>query len=87
MIERNGLGRQIGGDRARHAPFYLVRHPDRGAELAGSAIAALKAIMLNEGILERMQMVGLSKTFDRGDRTTLILYRQREARVDPFTVD
>jgi len=43
--------------------------------------------MLKEGVLEWMQVADLSEAFNCGDRTILILHRQREAGVDPLTVD
>ena len=87
MVDLNHLDRHIFSDRARHPAFYLVGHPDRGTQLAGRAIAALEAIMLDEGVLERKQMAGLSEAFNRSDRTILILHGQGEAGVDPFAVD
>jgi hypothetical protein len=54
MVELDRLGRQVSGDRAWHATPYLARHPDGRTNLAGCAIAALKAIMLDKGMLQRM---------------------------------
>jgi len=47
----------------------------------------LKAIVLYKRLLQWMQMVGLGEAFNRGDSPILILYRQREAGVDPLAVD
>jgi len=54
--------------------------------LTGRAVAALKAIMLDERRLEWMQASVRGDSFDRYDGATFILHRQRKARRDPFAV-
>ena len=61
---------------------------DGGAELAGRAIAALEGVVLDEGVLDRMQRaVGTGQAFDRGDRRAILHHRQGQAGVDPDAVD
>ena len=52
-------GRLASGPRSHSSacPCWLsAEHSDGGADLAGGAIAALKAVMLDKGRLQRMQM-------------------------------
>jgi hypothetical protein len=40
---------------------------DGGADLAGSAVAALEAVVFEEGGLDRVEGVALGEAFDGGD--------------------
>src|SRR5262245_30803600 len=50
-----------------------------GTDLAGSAVAALKGVMLDEGLLQRVKRPSLRQTFDRRDPRAILHDRQREA--------
>jgi hypothetical protein len=52
-------------------------HADRRANLAGSAIAVLETVVINERLLQRMQSSIRSETFQGGDGAALILHGQR----------
>src|SRR6185437_928736 len=75
-----------GRDRARNAGPELAHHPERRADLAGCAIAALEAVAVDEGLLERMQLAVRREPFDRRDRAPVVLDREREAAVDALAV-
>ena len=65
----------------------LVEHADRRADLARRAVAALVAVVLDEGGLHRMQLVRRAQAFDGGDLGALVHHRQRQAGVDAPAVD
>jgi hypothetical protein len=52
-------------------------HPNGRADLAGGAVTALKAVMFDEGRLQRMQIVACGEPLDRGDGLAIMHYRQR----------
>ena len=79
--------RQVGAHMARNAGLDLVEHRNRRADLPGRAVAALIAVMLHEGGLHRVQVVGRAQPLDGGDAVALVHDRQREARRDPPPVD
>ena len=79
--------REVGGDMAGNARLDLVEHRDRRADLARRAVAALVAVVLDEGGLHRVQLVRRAQAFDGGDAVAVVHHRQRQARVDPATVD
>ena len=58
-----------------------------GADLPGGTVAALEGVMLDEGLLQRMQRASLGQAFDCRDLRTVFHDRQREARVDPPAID
>jgi len=68
-------------------PAGLLEQRDRGHDLAGRAIAALVAIVRDEGRLHGMQRPGLSDAFDRGDLVALVHYGEAQAGVHPHAVD
>ena len=51
---------EITGDSAGRASLPLLQHGDRRTNLAGSAVAALKAIVFDEGSLHRVEFAALS---------------------------
>ena len=53
---------------------------DRRADLPGRAVAALVAVVLDEGGLHRVQVVGRAQPFDGGDAVALVHHRERQAR-------
>lgn len=71
--------REVGGDVAGHAAPQFRDHADGRADLAGRAVAALEAIMLDEGLLQRVRRALGAETLDGGDGTALKLHRKREA--------
>ena len=72
---------------ARNAGLDLVEHRDRGADLAGCAVAALEAIVFDERGLHGMHLVGRAETFDGRDAVAFVHHREREAGVDAASVD
>ncbi|PNU04835.1 hypothetical protein A8V01_18120 [Novosphingobium guangzhouense] len=58
MAERHIRGIEIISYMAWDAAPDFIRHADRGANLAGGAIAALEAVMVYECLLERVQIGG-----------------------------
>src|SRR3954464_3330053 len=67
------------------APFS--DQPHRSHDLPWRAIAALECIMLDEGLLHRMEAAVLRQSLDRGDRLALRPHREREAGIDPPAVE
>ena len=55
-------------------------------DLPGRAVAALKAVMLDEGFLDRMEGFRCPKTLDRGDLGVLVHYRQGQAGIDAAAI-
>src|SRR5262249_43687790 len=53
-----------------------------GTDLAGSAVAALEGVMLDEGLLQRVKRASLRQAFDGRDPRAIVHNRQREARID-----
>jgi len=50
---------------------WLPQERQRGHDLPGGAIAALKAVVIEEGLLHRMQLVAFGQTFDGGNVLSL----------------
>jgi hypothetical protein len=67
--------------------FALGDQTDGRTDLTGSTVAALESVMLDEGLLQRMQRASLGQAFDRRHLRTVFHDRQREARVDPPAID
>ena len=78
---------QVGADMARDAGLDLVEHRHGRADLPGRAVAALIAVMLDEGGLHRVQVVGRAQPLDGGDAVALVHHRERQAGIDPPPVD
>src|SRR5438105_5442408 len=55
----------------------LANQGDRRADLSGRAVAALEAVFLNEGCLDRLQTPFARKAFDRDDLLAGVHRRQR----------
>ena len=79
--------RQVGADMARDAGLDLVQHRHGRADLPGRAVAALVAVVLHEGGLHRVQVLGRAQALDRGDAVALVHHGQRQAGIDPPPVD
>ena len=84
--QRGMRDRQVLGDVARHAGAAFRQHADGGTDLPGCAVAALEAVMLDEGGLHRMQRFAVGEAFDRGDRLAVVHDRQRQAGIDAPSV-
>src|SRR5690349_4752392 len=65
----------------------FLQDRDRGADLPRRAVAALKAIVLDEGCLHRMHLRGRAETFDGRHLLTLMHHCQCEAGIDAPTID
>gem|GEM_PF-4277972 len=65
---------EIGGHMAWHPPRNFRRHADGGTYLTGGAVAALKAVMLDEGLLQGMQVAWGPDPLNGRDRASLALY-------------
>ncbi len=64
--------------------------PEQGAEahdLAGGAVAALEAISLDEGFLQRVQIVAVADPLDGGDLPLRAIHGQGQAGVDRPAID
>ena len=85
--ERHDSGSNVLGDRARPTGCMFRQHPDRRADLAGRAVAALEAIELDEGRLHGMEDVAIGEPLHGCHFPTVELHGKAEARVDPLTVD
>src|SRR5205823_4295259 len=59
----------------------LAQHPDRRAELARGAVAALEGVVLDERALERMQLAVLGEPLDRDDVRAVVRDRECETGV------
>src|SRR6266566_4011485 len=58
-----------------------------GHDLARGAVAALKAVVLDEGRLQRMQFLTLRQTFDRGDPGAIVHHGERQAGKDALAIE
>jgi len=65
---------------------WLLEQGDRGHDLAGSAVAALVAVMLDERGLHGVEIAGVPEALDRGDGVALVHDREREAGVDAAAI-
>ncbi|KQR35760.1 hypothetical protein ASF91_22055 [Rhizobium sp. Leaf155] len=67
--------------------LYLFQNGDGGTDLPRRTVATLETIVLDERRLHRMQIVGLTKTFNGGDFVTFMHDRKRQTGVDATTID
>src|SRR5688500_7915432 len=67
--------RHVGGCMTRPRRARFREHADRRADLAGSAVATLKSVVLDERSLKRMQGVCRAQALDRDDLIALVHYR------------
>ncbi len=65
----------------------LLQKSDGGHDLAGGAVAALVAVVLDEGGLHGMKIVGLADAFDGCYFLAGKHYRESETRVDAAAID
>ena len=84
--QRGMRDRQVLGDVARHAGVAFGQHADRRTDLSRCAVAALEAVMLDEGGLHRMQRFAVGQAFDGGDRLAVVHDRERQAGIDAPSV-
>jgi hypothetical protein len=77
----------VDGNRAGSAFTEFRQHANGGTDLAGRAVAALKSITVNEGLLHGMEFAGICQAFNGYDFPALKLDCERETGVDPFTVN
>ena len=68
-------------------PDVLFEHRDGGHDLARGAVATLVAVVLNEGDLHGMEMIGLTDTFDGCDLVVPMHDGEGETGVDSASVD
>ena len=59
---------------------------DAGHDLPGRAIAALEGVALDEGGLQRMELLALGQAFDGRDLTTFDKSGERKARLHALAV-
>ena len=64
----------------------LVDQAGCRTNLTGRTVAALKSIMVDKGLLYRMQPAVLSQTLDRRYLRTVVHDRERQAGIDPAPV-
>ncbi len=67
--------------------FVLMKQADGGADLPGSAVAALEAVVLEEGGLDRVKRVSLCEAFDGGYLGCVGGDGEGEAGVDAAAID
>ena len=72
---------------ARDPGLDLAEHGDARADLARRAVAALVAVMLDKGLLHGVKITWGAEALDRNDLHALVHDREREAGIDPATVD
>src|SRR5262249_52699624 len=60
---------------------------DAGTDLSWRAIAALKGIVIDECLLQRVEMAVLCQALDRGDARAVLHHGQHQARYDAAAVD
>ena len=84
---RTHVGAQIGADMTWNAALCLCSHSDCRTDLSRCTIAALEAVMVDKGLLQRMQAIRGRKSFHRRDRASVILDGQRQAGQNPFPLN
>ena len=60
---------------------------DAGQDLAGSAVAALEGVLVDERLLRRVQLISVREALDGGDLDPLQPYGECQAGVHPLPVD
>ena len=65
----------------------LFGHGDGGHDLAGGAVAALVAVVLDKGGLHGVEVAGLAEAFDGGDLGLLVHGGEGEAAIDAAAVE
>jgi hypothetical protein len=81
-IARHGLADLVVG-----FSVAFVDQSNCRTDLTGSAVAALKSVVFDEGGLHRVELAPGCQTFDGGDLIVLVHDGQREAGVDPLAID
>src|SRR5262245_53650019 len=86
-----GAAAEIGGE---HVEQVLVadvglalEHAGRQHQKAGRAEAALQAVIVDEGLLQRMQHVALCQALDGADRPALGLHRKHQTRAHGLAIE
>src|SRR6476661_2981952 len=74
-------------DMAHVAAARLLEQGDGGADLPGRAVAALEAVVLDEGRLHRVELIPLRQPLDRRDLLALDAGGERQARENAPPVD
>ena len=69
------------------ARLAFLDQANRTHDLSRRAEAALEAVMRDEGRLHRMKRVALRRTLDGADHGTVMADREREAGIDPTSID
>src|SRR5438046_1047439 len=64
----------------------LREHCDGGADLSRSAIPALKSILIQEGLLHRVQLLAFRQPFNRRDLGAILHDGKRQTRIDSLAV-
>ena len=64
-----------------------LQHAGRQHQKAGRAEAALQAVMLHEGALQRIELVAVRQAFDGADLLAVRLHREHQARAHRLAVD
>src|SRR5205814_2379141 len=66
---------------ALNVPFFDAGYS--GTNLPRRAVAALKTVMLHERCLNRMQLLAVRQTFDRGDFFAVMNNRETQTGINP----
>src|SRR5262249_20353147 len=67
--------------------FGLSDQADGRTNLARRAVPTLEGVMVDKGLLYRIQHAVFGQAFYGGDLRAVLHYRQRQARIDPATID
>jgi len=70
-----------------HSFAKLAKHADRRTDLARRAIATLKAVVLDEGRLQRVQLIPFCHSFNGNNRSAFVLDGECQTRQDTFAID
>src|SRR5262249_42458724 len=65
---------------------FALKHADGQHQEAGRAETALQAVMIHEGLLDRVQLFAICQPFDRPDLTAVRLHGKHQAGAHWFSV-
>src|SRR5207247_7828488 len=86
-VGQNRRGRDVRGRIAWPARLVFSQHRDSGANLTGSAIAALQSIMAHKRGLHRVEIAVFFQTLDGRDLVARMHRGERQAAVDALSID
>src|SRR5450830_1462995 len=78
---------QVGTDQTGNAVPDLLQHRYCRADLSRCAVAALVAVVFDEGCLHGMQPIRVTQAFDSDHFSAFVHHRQRQAGIDAAAID